>query len=258
MSAQHTPIVIFANQKGGQGKTTCTIHAGWGLAQRGYRVLIVDTDAQEANATIALGLKPYPGFYDLVVRGAKPSKVMQMIPPSRYNGDGKGSLAIIGSNSETRAIPGLFDDALAIAKLLRPLADRFFDIVLIDTSPSPSMMQVMLWLAGDYAVFPVVPEALPIMGLRASMRSAEQFAATHTIQVLGIQPTQVRLNTLEHSENLQKLCEEYGDLVWDPISQSIFWSEASSYGIPVFEHVQNSEAARQTWVLVDHVESVLK
>src|SRR5512144_912311 len=48
------PIIAFANQKGGVGKTTTTVNLGACLAARGRRVLIVDLDAQ-ANATSALG-----------------------------------------------------------------------------------------------------------------------------------------------------------------------------------------------------------
>jgi len=39
-------IVAVANQKGGQGKTTSTLALGTALAERGYRVLIVDLDPQ--------------------------------------------------------------------------------------------------------------------------------------------------------------------------------------------------------------------
>lgn len=46
-------IISFVNHKGGVGKTTSVACVGTLLAQRGYRVLVVDLDAQ-ANLTSSL------------------------------------------------------------------------------------------------------------------------------------------------------------------------------------------------------------
>ncbi|PJE77481.1 Chromosome partitioning protein ParA [invertebrate metagenome] len=40
------------NQKGGVGKTSNTVHLGYGLAKAGYRVLLIDLDPQGHTTTI--------------------------------------------------------------------------------------------------------------------------------------------------------------------------------------------------------------
>ncbi len=49
--------IAVSNEKGGVAKTTTTISLGAALADQGYRVLLIDLDAQ-ANLTLSLGLEP--------------------------------------------------------------------------------------------------------------------------------------------------------------------------------------------------------
>jgi chromosome partitioning protein len=53
-------ILTFANNKGGQGKTTSALGVAHRLAALGHSVLFIDADPQ-ANATLTLGTDPARG-----------------------------------------------------------------------------------------------------------------------------------------------------------------------------------------------------
>ncbi len=257
-------VIALTNEKGGVGKTTIALHLAAGLAIRGYRVVIVDSDPQ-GHATISLGLKKEPGLYDLLVRSSPFKDVLRVPSPERYQvpeQPPKGQLYAVPSNVETRSIPMQISDAFAVEDRFREL-DGAVDVVVFDTSPTPSLLHGSIYLATDAIIYPTKCEFLSFDGLVESLTHREMIQPTRkrwgleNIEIMGIVPTMYRSATLVHQENLNKLRARFGKLVWPEIAMRTTWAEASSVGQLVYRFAPDSSAAREAWGIVDRVEMSL-
>ncbi len=275
-------VITVANEKGGVGKTLLAVHVAAGLALRGQRVLLVDTDAQ-GHATISLGLAKYPGLYDWLVRGVEPGRVLARIHPGVYGcaGDAPGltpqeqaemdldaqavelqrrglaasRLHVIGSNVETYTIASAISDELLFQRRLAELADDY-DYAIVDTAPTPSLLHSSIYLATQYILYPTECEFLSADGLEESLgrlRGARRRRGQE-IHVAGIIPNKYRESTLEHREILASLRAHFGAAIWPPVPLAIVWAETATYGLPVFVHAPTSEATLALWEILDRVE----
>jgi chromosome partitioning protein len=253
-------VITLLNEKGGVGKTTLATHIAAGLAVKGHRVILVDSDPQ-GHATVMFGLPKEPGLYNLLVRDTAFRDTMRFVPPEQYQIPGRtvtGQLFIVPSNIETRNIANSISDAFAVSDRIDELED-IIDFVIFDTSPTPSLLHGSIYLATDFIIYPTKCEYLSFDGLVESIKHREA-AQVHRdrwnlgpIEVLGIVPTMYRKQTVEHSENLKELRRQFGDLVWPPINQRTIWTEAVTMRQPVFAIGPETKAAAEALALVDRV-----
>lgn len=260
-------VITLLNEKGGVGKTTLAIHIAAGLACRGQRVLLVDGDPQ-GHATVRLGLKKEPALYNLLVRDAEWDEVTRTIPPERYGMPGErlpsGRLWVIPSNVETRNIANSISDADLLASRLDEVATHV-DVVVMDTSPTPSLLHGAFYTATDAIIYPTKLTYTSFDGLVESIRrrqAADNSRASRwglpRIEVMGIVPVEYRANTLEQQDNLAELTKQFGALVWPPLPQRTMWTESESRALPVFALDPSGGAALDAWELIDRVEEALR
>ena len=60
--------LVIANQKGGVGKTTTCLNLARGMAEKGLKVLLIDTDSQ-GSIGAALGIKSQNYLYHFIIHG---------------------------------------------------------------------------------------------------------------------------------------------------------------------------------------------
>ena len=226
-------IVAVANQKGGVGKTTLTVHIAAWLSRQGRKVIVVDGDPQ-GNATSWLldGDLDSPGVFRLLVVGDPLHQAIQPV-------GGEWQLGLLPGNWRTgeamiflSATSRPFD---TIAKSLRPLA-TMADYVLIDMPPSRAAGFQELLFATGWVLVPTQLERLSLEGVNFMAHAAKDLTEKrrHGPRLLGIVPNMVR-NTVEHREQLEALLEVYGPVVWPPVPLSVRVAEASSYGQSLFQ-----------------------
>jgi len=256
-------VITLLNEKGGVGKTTVAQTIACGLAIRGKRVLAIDADPQ-ANLTLGLGFQPEPGFYDFLIRNSRFDQIVRGVSTENYKIPDQpvtGALYLIQGNHETRMVAGNTDDPAVIHRRIQQLKNDI-DIVVFDTSPTPSLLHGAIYMATDYIIFPTLCEAYSFRGLGNSLMYQENYnklrleRAGREITVMGIIPMMMR-NTLEHKEKLAALRQQFGKFVWEPVPQSILWSEAAGFGRSIFNHVPASHAATVAWRIIDHIEKGL-
>ena len=155
---------VFANQKGGVGKTSGVAAA---LARRGVRVLLVDLDPQ-ASATNVLGI-------DVEKRCTIADA---MLEPDRY------SLLDAITATAWRFDAVLAEMALASRQSRRSTADEFvlrrqlerldaYDVALIDCPPSLGVLTLNALTAASHLVVVTEPSFLALQGIDELVETRE-------------------------------------------------------------------------------------
>jgi chromosome partitioning protein len=251
--------LTLLNEKGGVGKTTLSVHIASGLARRGQRVLLVDTDAQ-ANATHQMKLEEDGTLYQLLVKEAEWRNVLRApIADNWSDTEPKGSLWMVTSNLETRAIPMLIDDVTLLRERLQELEEHV-DVIIIDTSPTPSLLHSMIYTASDYMIYPTQAEILSMVGLGKSVLHMQRSKDTRKsfglepTHLLGVQPTMFQPKTAAHQHGLGKITEQFGDATWKPLTQRTIWREAAFARQTIFSYAPGNPATKEIEEVVDRVE----
>jgi chromosome partitioning protein len=269
-------VITVTNRKGGVGKSTMSTHIAAGLATRGYRVGLIDTDSQ-GHAGLMLNMPEENGLYNVLLGKATLEDSVREVPAHHYSlpdTPTKGALFLIPSSSQTYKIPfeliGLDEeedkngDVFAVMRMVDSFAELCqLDAIIIDTNPTLSLFDSYIYMASDAFIYVTECERLSFDGIRKAVgqitrlaRNRKQFLKRDT-EIIGIVPNKVR-DTILHNENVQKLQQAYGDLVWEGIKHRIVWAEATNFNTPIFVYAPSSQATLQAWDMVNRIERALE
>lgn len=191
-------IISIANHKGGVGKTTTTASVGSILATKGYKVLVIDLDAQANLTSSLIKGEVSASIYDAM-------KKSTALPTYRVNE--KTELDLVPASLELAQADFEMASKIARERILANLLEDYkdkYDYIIMDCPPSLGLMTFNAITASDYVIIPLVAEILPFNGLKMISDFIGQLKKylNPKIEILGI------LITRWESTNLSKGIEE--------------------------------------------------
>jgi len=245
-------VITFANQKGGVGKTTSCVNVASCAAEKGLRVLLIDSDPQ-GNATSGVGVsKKYLGktVYDVLLDGASPAEV---VVPTKFKNLSlvPSTLNLAGAEFE------LFDTEKRETKLksfVEQCTD--YDLILIDCPPSLSMLTINGLTASDGVVIPMQCEYYAMEGLTQLTFTIRKVKELYnpSLSILGILITMYNGRLNLSAAVLAEIKKYYKDKLFKtPIPRSVKLSEAPGFGLPINYHEKYSKAADSYRDLTDEM-----
>ena len=242
-------IIVFANQKGGTGKTTTVVNVGDALAYLGKKVLIADLDPQ-GHAAVSLNLDPEPCVANWLMNpifntiSLTPEIMNQWIRTTRRN-----NLFVMPGNQMTAKVQRLLtieEKPINYIKDQLPAIRRLgFDYLLFDTPPSTGGLQEMASWAADLAVIVSSLDYLSADGVSSfvDMLKVLQGEKQWRGKLAGVLPTFYDEQTRTTREQMANLQTAFPEQVFIPIHRATILREASAEGLTIFEKDIKSRSA---------------
>ncbi|RYE87116.1 MAG: ParA family protein [Myxococcales bacterium] len=230
-------LMAVFNHKGGTGKTTTSVTIAAGLAMRGKKVLLVDTDAQ-GNVSVSLGAKSERSLYHVLVMGLAGQDAVTTIRPN---------LDLIPSNETLAAaelyLAGRQNRDRVLASRLQSLVGQY-DHVIVDCSPSLSLLNQNALCLVDSVLVPVACDFLSLVGMRQVVKTVKNVNQLlhHPVRIWGVLPTMYDSRAKICNEAVDTLRQHFGARCLQPIRQATRIKEAPAKGQTLFEFAPGSSA----------------
>ena len=148
-------ILSIASQKGGTGKTTTSISLAAGLARKGKRVLLIDTDSQANSSKVLL-----PNYQDIDADQTLHATMLERKPLVVHPTNVPNLLIvpshILLSNTDIELTSAKDHREARLKRELDQIKDRY-DYVVIDCPPALSWLTINAFTASDRILCVVSP-----------------------------------------------------------------------------------------------------
>lgn len=236
-------VIAIANQKGGVGKTTTTINLSACLAEKGKKILVIDTDPQ-GNTTSGFGLEKNDienTIYELLLGEIS---IEESIIKNAVEG-----VDIIPSNVNLAAVEieliGVDKKEFILRNEVEWVKDRY-DFIIIDCPPSLSLLTINSMTTADTVLVPIQCEYYALEGLSQLIHTINlvQERLNPNLQIEGVVFTMYDVRTNLSNQVVENVKENLDTKIYETmIPRNIRLAEAPSYGIPINMYDSKSAGA---------------
>lgn len=245
-------IVSISNIKGGVGKTTTAAVLAVGLAEKGYRVLLIDSDPQ-ANLTMCFiqeQADEKPSLYHVYSNGETIDNVKVEV---------KDNLDLVIGDFELCNADLQFVKAGRLKMLQKAIRNinTKYDFIIIDTPPNLGILSLNAFIASDYMVVPMSADSFSLKGVRLLKETLDDVAdeTEKELPVAGILLTRYnnRTNVSKLLENsLNSAAELLGTKVFESrIRQAVVLQESQIAREDLFSYAVNAKVTEDYRGFID-------
>lgn len=246
-------IIAIANQKGGVGKTTTAINLSACLAEKGKKVLVIDTDPQ-GNCTSGFGIDKNElenTIYELILGDCTIGDCIIR--------DVIENVSIVPSNVNLAAaeieLIGVDKKEFILKKEVDYIRDEF-DFIIIDCPPSLNMLTINSMTTADSVLVPIQCEYYALEGLSQLIHTVNlvKERLNPSLAMEGVVFTMYDSRTNLSTQVVENVKANLKQRVYNTlIPRNIRLAEAPSYGEPISKYDPKSAGAEAYRMLADEL-----
>ncbi len=222
-------ILTITNNKGGVGKSTTAQTLSIGLAQKGYKVLLVDLDPQNNTSSTFKASNNTKNIYQ-VLKGN--ISIQDAIQKNNYISILASSLDLINADDEFKKGAYQYKMHKLVAEQLE-LVKKDYDYIILDTAPNLSLLTTNAIYSSDAVVIPMIADIYSIEGLKVinqQIQDIKEGTDNKRVKILGLLITNYKAQTTSNQmlkDALDDIASKLNTKVYNhTIRDSIIFSDS--------------------------------